>query len=443
MKGKTISFYTLGCKLNFAETSAISRRFSEAGYVVTPFGQPADVVIINSCSVTSVADKKCRQAISKAAHHSPEAFIAVIGCYAQLQAEALSSLPNVNLVLGTDEKFNVLERVESALSGNPETHHSCEIGQVSAFHAAHSLSERTRAFLKVQDGCDYHCAYCTIPLARGNSRNAPIRELLEEARLITASGVSEIVLTGVNIGDFGKSTREDFSALLEGLESIDGLTRLRISSIEPNLLSDQILERAAQSRVIVPHFHIPLQSGSDKILGLMRRRYRRSVFEDRLDRILRAMPHACVGADVITGFPGETEADFSDTLSFLQDMPVSYLHVFPYSERPDTPAASFEGKVPIREREIRCKTLIRLSEKKRADFYREHLGQIRPVLVEGRSKNGLAGGFTDNYIKVEIPHQPGLTGKILPVKLLSINASGTVTGQIPATKELQKTPAVS
>jgi threonylcarbamoyladenosine tRNA methylthiotransferase MtaB len=430
MKGRKIAFYTLGCKLNFAETSALSRQFIEAGCETVRFGTPSDIVVINSCSVTSMADKKCRQAISKAVKTSPDALIAVIGCYAQLRTEEIAALPGVDLVLGAKDKFDVLSRIEAVLSGSTEKVYSCEIEKVSDFHCAFSMAERTRAFLKIQDGCDYHCAYCTIPLARGESRNAPAEQIISEANGIVAGGAAEIVLTGVNIGDFGKSTGESFFELLKALEKIPDLRRVRISSIEPNLLSEEILTLATYSTVIVPHFHIPLQSGSDKILGLMRRRYRREVFAGKVEEIRKRMPHACVGADVIVGFPGETEEDFEDTRTFLQALDLQYLHVFPYSERPNTPAAEMPGKVPVSIRELRCKSLIRLSEEKRAEFYKDHIGSTRDVLVEGRENNGMAGGFTDNYIKVEIPHSSGLTGKIVPVTLLEINSRGSVSGII-------------
>jgi threonylcarbamoyladenosine tRNA methylthiotransferase MtaB len=421
---KKIAFHTLGCKLNFAETSTISRSFPEEKFERVPAGSKADIYIINTCSVTDAADKKCRQAIRKFSNLSPGAYIAVVGCYAQLNPQEISSIPGVDLVLGTNEKFslaNYLESTEKKI--NPEIH-SCDLSSDDTFNESFSMGDRTRSFLKVQDGCDYGCSYCTIPMARGRSRNPEIARLTEEAGKIASRGISEIVLTGVNIGDFGRSTGESFASLLRELQKTEGIKRIRISSIEPNLLTDEIISLASEKGKILPHFHIPLQSGSDKMLGLMRRRYKREVFADRVMKIKEAIPEAGVGADVIVGFPGETSEDFNDTCSFLKAMPLSYLHVFSFSERPGTVAAGLPGKVSVQEKDERSKKLIELSKKKNLEFFRENIGKTSEVLFEKTRSEGFITGFTANYIRVEYPYDTKLACKIKKTELTAIGQSG-------------------
>jgi threonylcarbamoyladenosine tRNA methylthiotransferase MtaB len=426
MNKKKVAFHTLGCKLNFAETSTISRSFPEEKFERVPANSKADIYVINTCSVTDAADKKCRQAIKKFISLSPDAFIAVVGCYAQLNPQEISSIPGVDLVLGTNEKFSIADYfADFEKKRNPEVH-SCDLSSSVNFNMSYSMGDRTRSFLKVQDGCDYGCSYCTIPLARGQSRNPEIPSLIDEARKIAESGVKEIVLTGVNIGDFGKSTGESFTSLLKELINVDGIERYRISSIEPNLLSDEIIELAAINEKILPHFHIPLQSGSNKILGLMRRRYTRDVFASRVNMILKRIPLAGIGADVIVGFPGETDDDFEDTFRFLDDMPLSYLHVFTFSERPGTAALNIPSKVPYTEKESRSKRLIALSLKKNHEFYKSNIGQETSVLFERNRSEGLITGFTPNYIKTGHPWQASLAGKIKKVLLEGISPDGRV-----------------
>ena len=350
---KKIAFHTLGCKLNFAETSTIARSFPEDEFERVPASQKADIYIINTCSVTDVADKKCRQAIKKFIHRSPGAFIAVAGCYAQLNPTEIASIPGVDLVMGINERFDIAGYIKDSYKKGRAEIHSCELSSADRFMHSYSAGDRTRSFLKVQDGCDYKCTYCTIPLARGKSRNPGIKTLVEETEAIAARGVKEIVLTGVNTGDFGKSTGESFISLLRELIKVPGIERFRISSIEPNLLTDDLIEMCASESGIMPHFHIPLQSGSDKILGLMRRRYNRDLFAGRIKLIKENIPFAGIGADVIIGFPGENESDFTDTYNFLKDLPLSYLHVFPFSERPGTIAVALPDKVTHQEKEIK------------------------------------------------------------------------------------------
>jgi threonylcarbamoyladenosine tRNA methylthiotransferase MtaB len=423
---KKVSFYTLGCKLNFAETATLSRTFTDNGYQKVEFDESADVVVINTCSVTQLADKKCRQIISKASKISPDAIIAVVGCFAQLKPEEISHLKGVNLVLGTSEKFKILEHIhEIENEGKTASKvYSCEIDDVDTFNSSYSLFERTRSFLKIQDGCDYHCSYCTIPLARGKSRNTHIFELILEAEKIAASGIKEIVLTGVNIGDFGHSTGESFLELAKQLDKVDGIERIRISSIEPNLLTNEIIEFVAHSNSFVPHFHIPLQSGNNDILKLMRRRYMREVFQNRVTSIKQAMPHACIGADVIVGFPGETDELFNSTYSFIESLNLSYLHVFPYSERKNTPAVLLPGKVEPQIKDLRCQKLIELSENKRRLFYNENLGKKFPVLFEGDHQNGFMHGFTPNYVKCIFKFDASLINKTFMAQLMFINDKG-------------------
>ena len=421
---KKVAFHTLGCKLNFAETSTISRSFPEDLFEKVPPNTKADIYIINTCSVTDAADKKCRQAIKKIINQSPEAFIAVVGCYAQLKPQEISAIPGVDLVLGTNEKFDITDYLTSIEKKHEVEIHSCQLSFADNFNLSYSIGDRTRSFLKVQDGCDYGCAYCTIPLARGRSRNAEIGSLIREANKIAERGVKEIVLTGVNIGDFGKSTGESFTSLLKELVKVSGIERFRISSIEPNLLTDELIEMTAGNEKILPHFHIPLQSGCNKILGLMKRRYTRDVFEVRLRLIREKLPFAGIGADVIAGFPGESDSDFNDTYSFLDGVSLSYLHVFPFSERPGTAAEKMTDKVIWSEKEKRSKKLILLSEKKQQEFNEINIRHTSYVLFEHTRSEGLITGFTGNYIRVEHPWQARLAGQIQKVKLKGISQTG-------------------
>ena len=424
---KKVAFHTLGCKLNFAETSTISRSFPEEKFERVPASSKADIYIINTCSVTSTADKKCRQAIKKFINLSPGAFIAVIGCYAQLKPLEISSIPGVDLVLGTNEKFEISEYVNGFIKKNKTEIHSCNLNSTNSFSPSYSLGDRTRSFLKVQDGCDYWCSYCTIPLARGRSRNPEISTIISEAKHIAGRGVKEIVLTGVNIGDFGKSTGDSFTGLLKELIKVQGIERFRISSIEPNLLTDELIELTLQNKKILPHFHIPLQSGSDKILGLMRRRYTRDTFTDKIKLIMGKLPLAGIGADVIVGFPGESDSDFDDTYSLLEETPLSYLHVFTYSERPGTMAENLPMKVLYKVKEKRSKSLISLSQKKNYIFNKLNIGQITNVLFESTRNEGLITGFTSNYIRVEHRWESRLTGQIKKVRLNKISPSGRIS----------------
>jgi threonylcarbamoyladenosine tRNA methylthiotransferase MtaB len=414
---KKVAFHTLGCKLNFSETSAIGRQFSDAGFDRVEFENAADVYVINTCSVTENADKKCRYAIRRALSQNPDAYIVVTGCYAQLQPGEIATIPGVDLVLGAKDKFRAVE-----LGGDfrKESHacvHHGRIDEVDAFVHAFSVGDRTRSFLKIQDGCDYKCSFCTIPKARGKSRSDSLENVLRNARSIVEQGVKEIVLTGVNLGDYGQDQPHDFLDVVKALDEVDGLERVRISSIEPNLLSDEIIRFVARSKRFMPHFHIPLQSGSNTILAAMRRRYKRELYASRVALIREVMPHACIGVDVIVGFPGETEAHFRETAAFLADLDISYLHVFTYSERPDTLAADMEGSVPMNIRHQRNEVLRNLSERKRQDFYRRFEGQTRPALFEAADHDGWLEGFTDNYVKVRVPQSSGWANQIVPVKL--------------------------
>jgi threonylcarbamoyladenosine tRNA methylthiotransferase MtaB len=427
---KKVAFHTLGCKLNFAETSTIARSFPEETFERVASNSPADIYVINTCSVTDAADKKCRQAIKKFITMSPGAFIAVVGCYAQLKPQEISSIPGVDLVLGTNEKFDIAGYLESFDKKKKAEIHSCDLSSADSFNSSYSMGDRTRSFLKVQDGCDYRCSYCTIPMARGRSRNPLIKTIIAEAEKIAQRGIKEVVLTGVNIGDFGKSTGETFEGLLKELIRIEGIERFRISSIEPNLLTNEIIAMAARDEKILPHFHIPLQSGSDKILGLMRRRYVREIFADRVHHIRETIPHAGIGADVIVGFPGETEEDFDDTFSFLSGLPLSYLHVFSFSERPDTVAEKLPGKVAPSEKEKRSRRLISLSENKNNEFALSNTGLITNVLFERSKIEGFITGFTSNYLRVEYPWQSGLGGQIKKVRLTGMAPSGRINAEI-------------
>jgi len=435
ISGATVSFHTLGCKLNFAETSTIARQLKEAGFRKVEFETGADVVVINTCSVTENADKECKTIVRRAQQANPEAFIAIIGCYAQLKPEEISAIPGVDLVLGATEKFNLPVYLNNLKKKELAEIHSCEIGDANTFTSAYSFGDRTRAFLKVQDGCDYSCSYCTIPLARGNSRSDTVSNVLKNVKAIAERDVKEIVLTGVNLGDYGifdthsKNRETDFFSLVKELDKVDGIERFRISSIEPNLLTDEIITFVSTSEKFVPHFHIPLQSGSDKILGLMRRRYKRNLYVERINKIKSVMPDACIGVDVIVGFPGETESDFMDTYKFLTDLDISYLHVFTYSERENTDAALLKDVVPMHERKRRNKMLRILSEKKKNHFYSQFIDREFPVLIEEENKDGFISGFTSNYIRIAIPYDPALVNTLVKVKLVSFDGGSSVNSE--------------
>jgi len=426
--GKRASFYTLGCKLNFSETSSIARRFGEYGFRRVEFDEEADVVVINSCSVTAEGDKKTRNIIRQAIRKNPEAMVVVTGCYAQLQPEAIQKIEGVDLIVGSSEKLSIPEFLGD-LTKNVETEiHIQKPREIRNYFHAYSFGDRTRSFLKVQDGCDYYCTYCTIPFARGRSRNDSIRNTVAEAREIVGKGTLEIILTGVNIGDFGKSTGEEFIDLLRNMDQIEDLKRLRISSVEPNLLTDEIIEFAASSKRIMPHFHLPLQSGSNDVLSLMKRKYKREIFESRVAKIKKEIPHAFIGVDIIAGTNGETDEFFSDSYRFIANLDVSQLHAFPYSERPGTKALEIKPVVPVDERKQRTQRLISLSDRKTEDFYRQNLGAVREVLFEeARSKTAISG-FTDNYIQVETEYLPAMENQIVNVKLESILPNGKVWG---------------
>lgn len=413
---KTVAFYTLGCKLNFSETSAITRQFEKSGFAKTEFENRADVYVINTCSVTDHADAKCRNIVRQALRCNPDAFVAVVGCYAQLKPEEIAEIPGVDIVLGANEKFNLPHYIENTKREKAGIH-ACEIKEVKDFVPSWSAGDRTRTFLKIQDGCDYFCAFCTIPLARGFSRSENIEKTLAHAREAAATGVKEIVLTGVNIGDFGNGTDENFLLLIKELDNIENVKRFRISSIEPNLLSDEIIEFVAASEKFVPHFHIPLQSGSDKILAAMRRRYESKLYAEQITKIKSLMPHACIGADVIVGFPGETEEDFLQTYKFLNELDVSYLHVFTYSERDNTTALRIKEIVPVEERKRRNKMLTILSEKKKRNFYEQHKGRVFTVLFEQENNDGFISGWTENYIRVKTKFDENLVNQLVKVKL--------------------------
>ncbi len=433
---KKVAFYTLGCKLNFSETSTISRGFESEGFEKVEFSEMADIYVINTCSVTENADKRFKSIVKQTQKINPDAFVAAIGCYAQLKPHELADVDGVDLVLGASEKFKITSYVNDLLA-NPVSRekgvvHSCEIEEANFYVGSYSIGDRTRAFLKVQDGCDYKCTYCTIPLARGISRSDTLENVLKNAAEISAQDIKEIVLTGVNIGDYGKGEFGDkhhehtFLDLVQALDEVKGIERLRISSIEPNLLKNETIDFVASSRTFVPHFHIPLQSGSNEILKLMRRRYMREVYTQRVNRIREVMPHACIGVDVIVGFPGETEERFLETYQFLNEMDISYLHVFTYSERDNTPAATMEGVVSQKVRNKRSKMLRGLSAKKRRAFYESQIGTTRTVLFEGENKEGFIHGFTENYVKVKTYWNPELVNTLQEVTLDFIDEDGLV-----------------
>ena len=411
---RTVAFHTLGCKLNFSETSTLSRMLESEGFQKKEFDDIADVYVINTCSVTDNADKECRHLVRRIQRRSPESLVVITGCYAQLKPKEIAEIEGVDLVLGAAEKFNIATHLKELSKGDSTKISSCDIDEVKGFNSSYSLNDRTRTFLKVQDGCDYNCSFCTIPLARGKSRSDTIANVVANAKQLATTGVKEIILTGVNLGDFGinetdASTglkrKEDFFELIQQLDEVEGIDRYRISSIEPNLLSNDIISFVAKSKKFMPHFHIPLQSGSNRILGLMRRRYKRELYAEKVAAIKSVMPHCCIGADVIVGFPGETEEDFKTTFDFLHTLDISYLHVFTYSERDATAALAIKPVVPVNVRHARNKTLRNLSYMKMQYFATQHAGQTRNVLFEKMDKNGMMEGYTDNYIKVTIPHR--------------------------------------
>ena len=430
---KKVAFYTLGCKLNFSETSSISRLFQDRGYEKVAFEEKPDIYVINTCSVTDNADKKCRKIVKEALKHSPDAFITIIGCYAQLKPREIAEIPGVHAVLGAAEKFQLVDILDGFEKPEKARVHAGPISAANIFHTAYSFGDRTRTFLKVQDGCDYSCTFCTIPLARGNSRSNSIQEVVKAAQEIALTEVKEVVLTGVNLGDFGiqpgLGRQENFYGLVQELNKITGINRYRISSIEPNLLTDEIISFVAQSGKFMPHFHIPLQSGSNKILKLMRRRYLREVYASRVQQIKSLMPHAGIGVDVIVGFPGETEADFLETYNFLNELDISYLHVFPYSERPNTRAIDLPNPVPPKERNRRADMLRILSEKKKRLFYQKHVGLETNVLFEADIHNGLMEGFTENYIRVVAKYDPLLVNETKFLRLTQINEQGLMEAE--------------
>ncbi|WP_445957588.1 tRNA (N(6)-L-threonylcarbamoyladenosine(37)-C(2))-methylthiotransferase MtaB [Yeosuana sp.] len=437
---KKVAFYTLGCKLNFSETSTIARSFGEEGFNRVDFSEHADLYVINTCSVTENADKRFKAIVKQAQKANPNAFVAAIGCYAQLKPQELADVDGVDLVLGATEKFNLTSYINDLLN-HPERSrgvgevHSCDIEDADFYVGSYSIGDRTRAFLKVQDGCDYKCTYCTIPLARGISRSDTMQNVLNNAKEIAAQNIKEIVLTGVNIGDYGKGEfgnklhEHTFLDLVTELDKIDGIERLRISSIEPNLLKNETIDLVSKSRAFVPHFHIPLQSGSNEILKLMKRRYMRELYVDRVSKIKEVMPQACIGVDVIVGFPGETDAHFLETYHFLNELDISYLHVFMYSERDNTAAASMDGVVSSKVRNKRSKMLRGLSVKKRRTFYESQLGTQKTVLFESENKNGYIHGFTENYVKVKAPWNPELVNTLQKIELTKIDDDGLVRFQ--------------
>ena len=429
---KKVAFYTLGCKLNFSETSTIARTFINEGFHRVDFEEVADIYVINTCSVTENADKQFKQVVKKAMKLNDKAFVAAVGCYAQLKPEELAAVDGVDLVLGATEKFKITDYINDLSKNDMGEVHSCEIEEADFYVGSYSIGDRTRAFLKVQDGCDYKCTYCTIPLARGISRSDALENVLKNAYDISKQGIKEIVLTGVNIGDYGKGEfgnkkhEHTFFDLVQALDKVEGIERLRISSIEPNLLRNEIIEFVSQSRTFVPHFHIPLQSGSNEVLRKMKRRYLREVYAERVNKIRTLMPSACIGVDVIVGFPGESDANFLETYEFLNELNISYLHVFTYSERDNTEAAKMDEVVPINIRNKRSKMLRGLSVKKRRAFYESQIGTNRKVLFESENKEGYIHGFTENYVKVKTPWNPELFNTLQEVVLTHIDEDGTV-----------------
>ncbi len=425
-----VAFATLGCKLNFSETSSIANQFNNAGYVRVDANKKADVYVINTCTVTEIANKKSRQAIKKLNKINPKAKIVVVGCYSQLKPNEVANIDGVNLILGSENKFKIIDELNTLqLNTNPKIIVNDNTHEES-FTPSYSYGDRTRSFLKVQDGCDYFCSYCTIPNARGRSRNNTIKATVAKAGEVVSKGIKEIILTGVNIGDFGKATNEDFFGLVKALDEITGLERLRISSIEPNLLNDSIIEFVSNSKIIVPHFHIPLQCGTDNLLRLMRRRYTINLYKKRVEKIKTLMPEACIAADIIVGVPGETEDEFDKSCNFIKKIDVSYLHVFTYSERENTMAVKMPNQVPMQIRKERSKIMHQIAHEKQKAFHKKHLKTIRKVLFEAHQNKGVMFGFTDNYIKVEVPFNKQLINKIKNVYLESLTDKGTVIGSV-------------
>ncbi len=423
---KKVAFQTFGCKLNFAETSQLSRQFIENGFEIVDSKENADVYVINTCTVTSIAEKKCKTAIRAAIKRNSDAKVAVIGCFSQLKADEIQEIEGVDIIVGNNEKHKLLEM----LINRENTHEHCAYSGVKQmdrndeFVPSYSSGDRTRSFLKIQDGCDYFCTYCAIPFARGRSRSDIIENIVKSAQKIASEGLKEIILTGVNIGDFGKQNNESFFELIQALDKVQSIERYRISSIEPDLLTDEIIEFVSKSTKFLPHFHIPLQSGSNKILKLMKRHYQRELFADRISKIKELMPHCCIAADVITGFPNETDEDFQDAYQFIESLPISYLHVFTYSERPDTIAAKLEGKVPVYIRRERSKQLQLLSDQKKHDFYMQNIGSTKKVLFESDIHHGFIYGFTDNYIRVKTKSNSELINKVVIVSLSEMDNEG-------------------
>lgn len=427
---KKVAFKTLGCKLNYSETLTIKRDFEKKEYQITEFDEKADIYVINTCSVTQGANSTCRKTVRRALRRNPEAFVAVVGCYAQLEPEEIAEIDGVDTVLGAKNKFNLLELFDNfEKRSEPVIHHS-DVNEAVDFHNAFSADDRTRAFLKVQDGCSYNCSFCTIPMARGESRSPEIATILRNAEHLVEDGFKEIVITGVNAGDFGRGTDQDFFMLLQALDKIQGLERIRFSSVEPNLMHEEIIHFTAESNKIQPHFHMPLQSGSDKMLGLMRRRYQSDLYTERVELIKKLMPEACIGVDVITGHPGETDELFKESYNFIDSLPISYLHVFTYSERPNTHALNIEPNVQNSVRTERTHKLRRLSKKKRFEYDTRFSGQTRPVLFEGANRDGAMLGWTDNYVRVGIPYDPQYENKILPVNLGARSKDGYLIGTL-------------
>lgn len=428
---KKVAFETLGCKLNFAETSSMRRDFMEEGYDVGEFDEKADIYVINTCSVTLDANSTCRKIVRQALKRNPDAFVAVVGCYAQLEPEEIAQIEGVDAILGAKEKFRLLELFDDFAKQEKTIIHRSDVNEAVDFHNSFSSDDRTRSFLKIQDGCNYKCSYCTIPLARGVSRSAKISTVVRNAQQLIEEGFKEIILTGVNSGDFGYGTDEDFFQLLQALEKVDGLKRLRVSSIEPNLLHEDIIHFAAESKVLQPHFHLPLQSGSDHMLGLMRRRYKSDLYRGRVELIKSLMPDACIGVDVITGHPGETDKYFQESFEFIESLNASYLHVFTYSERPNTHALSIRPIIPKPVRKKRTHKLRRLSDAMRFEFDRQYEGHIRPVLFEDNESDGMILGWSDNYIKVAVPYNKNLVNQIIDVKIGEATRRGYSIGSLP------------
>lgn len=432
IQSKKVAFHTLGCKLNFSETSSIARKMQERGFATVDFEENSDVYVINTCSVTDHADTKCRNIVRKALKQNPDAYVVVVGCYAQLKPKEIAAIKGVDLVLGAAEKFRLPEIITDLTKNPCGQVLASDISNANFFVDAYSVGDRTRSFLKIQDGCDYKCSFCTIPLARGKSRSDIPENILKNAKELVAKGVKEIVLTGVNTGDYGKGIEGDlnFFNIVKMLDEVDGIERIRISSIEPNLLTDEIIEFVAKSKRFMPHFHIPLQSGSDKMLKLMQRRYKSELYKNRVEKIKKEMPNACIGVDVIVGFPSETDDDFLDTYNFINALDVSYLHVFTYSERQNTKALEIEPVVPMSVRNQRNEMLRILSEKKKHHFYQHFLGQKMVALLEEEQKGNVMHGFTNNYIKVAVPYDATMVNQIVPIQLNEFDEAGNVSAQI-------------